>query len=184
MSGLGVPEVMVLLVAAVILFGPEKLPELARKAARVINYVRNIANNAQNQISSELGPEFKDFDIRDPRGSIQRHLLDQVDPILSDVKEEIGDTKRMFSDTGEDLRSIRGELADLSGDIRSLSEGSAQSADADDWHDDEDADRERVTYATDVVAGAETEAHPAADEDAAPDVGSGSRRTPFDVDAT
>lgn len=123
MNGLGIPEVLVLIVAAVILFGPEKLPELARKAARVINYVRNIANNAQNQISTELGPEFADFDIRDPRGSIKRHLLDQVEPITSDVKEEIGDTKKIFEDTGEDLADIRGELDDLSADINELSQG-------------------------------------------------------------
>lgn len=123
MSGLGIPEVLVLIVAAVILFGPEKLPELVRKAARVINYVRNIANNAQNQISSELGPEFADFDIRDPRGSIKRHLLDQVEPIMSDVKEEISDTKKVFEDTGEDLADIRGELDDLGTDINELSQG-------------------------------------------------------------
>lgn len=156
MSGLGIPEVLVLLVAAVILFGPEKLPELARKAARVINYVRNIANNAQNQISSELGPEFKDFDIRDPRGSIKRHLLDQVEPIMSDVTEEIGDTKKIFDDTGEDLADIRSELDELGSDIDGLAKG-------------------------EQAATIEPAAEPEPETEPAP---KGERRTPFDVDAT
>lgn len=140
MNGLGIPEVLVLIVAAVILFGPEKLPELVRKAARVVNYVRNIANNAQNQISTELGPEFADFDIRDPRGSIKRHLMDQVEPIMSDVKEEIADTQKMFEDTGEDLADIRGELDDLSTDINELSQGEttrAESSESEDTGPDE-----------------------------------------------
>ena len=43
-------EIVVLAVLAVIIFGPEKLPELARKAARVLNYLRNIANDAQGRL--------------------------------------------------------------------------------------------------------------------------------------
>ena len=36
------PEFMLLLALAVILFGPERLPDLARKAARVLRYVRTM----------------------------------------------------------------------------------------------------------------------------------------------
>ena len=50
------PEFLLLLVLAVILFGPERLPDLARKAARVVRYVRTMAGSAQEQLSRELGP--------------------------------------------------------------------------------------------------------------------------------
>ena len=39
MFDIGPAEFLLLLVLAVILFGPERLPELARKAARMIRYV-------------------------------------------------------------------------------------------------------------------------------------------------
>ena len=83
------------MVIAVILFGPEKLPEFARKAARVIKYVRTMAGNAQEQLSKELGPEFADLDVRDlnPKTFIQKHLMDDVDPIVADVKKEITDVR-------------------------------------------------------------------------------------------
>src|ERR1700712_2097313 len=93
MFDIGAPEFLVLIVFAVILFGPERLPDLARKAARVIAYVRNIAGNAQQQLGRELGPGFEDLDVRDlnPRTFIQKHLLDDVDPIVADVKAELNE---------------------------------------------------------------------------------------------
>ena len=94
MFDVGAPELLVLVVIAVILFGPEKLPEFARKAARVIKYVRTMAGSAQDQLQKELGPEFSDLDVRDlnPRTFIQKHLMDDVDPIVADVKKEIADS--------------------------------------------------------------------------------------------
>jgi sec-independent protein translocase protein TatB len=88
---IGPAEFLLLLVIAVILFGPERLPELARKAARMIRYVRTLADNAQRQLKDELGPEFSDLDVRDlhPRTFVRKHLLDDVEPIMADVKDAI-----------------------------------------------------------------------------------------------
>ncbi len=65
MIDFNVSEILVLGVLAVIIFGPEKLPEVARKAARVLNYLRNIANDAQGRLRQELGPEFADLELAD-----------------------------------------------------------------------------------------------------------------------
>ena len=77
-------EIVVLGVLAVIIFGPEKLPELARKSARVLSYLRNIANDAQGRLRQELGPEFADLELADlnPRALVTKHLLN---PIKSEV---------------------------------------------------------------------------------------------------
>src|ERR1700712_2225261 len=105
MFDIGAPEFLVLIVFAVILFGPEKLPELARKAARVIHYVRNIAGNAQQQLGRELGPGFEDLDVRDlnPKAFIQKHLLSDVEPIMADVKSELADAKTMGTAAKRDV---------------------------------------------------------------------------------
>jgi sec-independent protein translocase protein TatB len=98
------PEFVLLVVLAIILFGPERLPDLARKAARLIRYVRTMASSAQEQLSKELGPGFEDMDIRDlnPRTFVQKHLLDDVEPIIADVKSEITDVKRTVSSATSD----------------------------------------------------------------------------------
>ena len=110
------PEFVLLIVLAIILFGPEKLPELARKAARVIRYVRTMASSAQQQLSKELGPEFENMDLRDlnPRTFVQKHLLDDVEPILADVKSEITDVQRTVSSSTADLNASINGAKDVS----------------------------------------------------------------------
>lgn len=99
------PEFILLLVLAIILFGPERLPDLFRKAARVVQYVRTVAGNAQDQLSKELGPGFEDLDLRDlnPKTFIQKHLLEDVEPIVADVKKELSDVAAKVSNDPDDV---------------------------------------------------------------------------------
>jgi sec-independent protein translocase protein TatB len=98
------PEFLLLLVLAVILFGPERLPDLARKAARVLRYLRTVAGSAQQQLSKELGPEFENVDFRDlnPKAFVQKHLLDDVEPIIADVKSEVTDVGKSINNSSAD----------------------------------------------------------------------------------
>lgn len=100
------PEFILLLVLAVILFGPERLPDLARKAARVVQYVRTLAGTAQDQLSKELGPGFENLDFRDlnPKSFIQKHLLDEVQPIVADVKAELAGVSSTVTGAADDVR--------------------------------------------------------------------------------
>lgn len=90
MFGVGAPELMLLIVVAIVMFGPERLPELIRKARGIVQYVRTMAGEAQSQLTKELGPGFEDIDLRDlnPKAFIQKHLLDDVETIVADVKSE------------------------------------------------------------------------------------------------
>ena len=110
------PEFVLLVVLAIILFGPERLPDLARKAARVIRYVRTMASSAQQQLSKELGPEFENMDLRDlhPRTFVQKHLLDEVEPIIADVKSEITDVQQTVSSSTADLTASINGAKDVS----------------------------------------------------------------------
>ena len=116
MFDIGAPEFLLLIGAAIILFGPEKLPEFARKAARVVNYVRNIAGNAQQQLGKELGPEFENLDVRDlnPKTFIQKHLLADVDPIIADVKTELSDVSSMGKAASQDVSDAIESAKDVS----------------------------------------------------------------------
>ena len=81
MFGIGVPEFMVILVVALITFGPDRLPDFARQAGRMVRQVRKFANSARDDIRAELGPEYADFQLNDldPRKAIRKHILEAWD---------------------------------------------------------------------------------------------------------
>jgi sec-independent protein translocase protein TatB len=84
---IGPLEFVVLAAVALIVFGPDKLPQLAKDAARMLRTLRDIAQGARSQLNSELGPDFADFDLSslNPRTAIKNALLgdDEVRPDLS-----------------------------------------------------------------------------------------------------
>jgi sec-independent protein translocase protein TatB len=80
---IGPLELIVLAIVGLIVLGPDRLPGLAKDAARMIKTLRELANGARTQLRDELGPEFADVDLRslNPRTAIQRALLgDDDDP--------------------------------------------------------------------------------------------------------
>jgi sec-independent protein translocase protein TatB len=78
---LGPFEILVLVVVALIVFGPDKLPTMAKDAGRMLRTLRDMAQGARTQLRDELGPEFADLDLRrlNPRTAIQRAIFDDDD---------------------------------------------------------------------------------------------------------
>ena len=81
MFGVGLPEMAVILVVGIIVFGPDRLPDYARQAGRMLRQLRTFAQSAQNDLRSELGPEFADLKLTDldPRVAIRKHILEAMD---------------------------------------------------------------------------------------------------------
>jgi sec-independent protein translocase protein TatB len=77
MFNIGPLELMVLAVVGLIVLGPDRLPGLAKDAARMIRTLRDLATGARTQLRDELGPEFADVDLRNlnPRTAISRAIL-------------------------------------------------------------------------------------------------------------
>jgi sec-independent protein translocase protein TatB len=80
-GSLGWPEMLTLLVVALLIFGPDKLPAVAKDAAQMLRTVRGMAKDARSQIKTELGPEFSDFDIDslNPRSFVRKNLFEDDD---------------------------------------------------------------------------------------------------------
>jgi sec-independent protein translocase protein TatB len=79
--GIGLPELMVIAIVGVVVFGPDRLPELARQAGRMARQLRNLAQSAQTQLREELGPEYADLRLADldPRQAIRKHILEAME---------------------------------------------------------------------------------------------------------
>lgn len=84
MFNIGPVEFLVLAIVALIVIGPDKLPNLARDAARMLRQLREMATGARQQLRDELGPEFADVDLRNlnPRTAVQRAVFGDDVPDL------------------------------------------------------------------------------------------------------
>jgi len=78
MFGIGVPEFMVILVVALFVFGPDRLPDFARQAGRMVRQVRALTRQTRDDLRAELGPDYADFELTDldPRRAIRKHIIE------------------------------------------------------------------------------------------------------------
>lgn len=78
MFGVGIPELLVIFVIGVLVFGPDRLPEFGRQLGRMIRQIRQFSNSARDDIRRELGPEFAEFELTDldPRRALRKHVLE------------------------------------------------------------------------------------------------------------
>ena len=83
MDQVGWGELAVLMVIALFVFGPERLPSLAADAGRALRRIRLYVKSMSADLKTELGPEVGDLDLASlhPRTFVQKHLFsDDDDP--------------------------------------------------------------------------------------------------------
>ena len=72
----GAGEIAALAILAMVLVGPERLPQLAVEAAKMIKKLRVIATSATNELKENLGPGFEDLTPADlnPKAFVRKQI--------------------------------------------------------------------------------------------------------------
>jgi len=85
-DSIGWGEIVVLALAALFIFGPDRLPSLAKEAAGALRHVRTAIRDVRGQVGETLGDDFadlRDLDLRryHPTTFLRDQLLkDDVPP--------------------------------------------------------------------------------------------------------
>jgi sec-independent protein translocase protein TatB len=92
-ANVGWGEMLVLVVAGLVILGPERLPGAIRWTTGAIRQAREYLSGATSQLREDLGPEFEDLrqplselqKLRGmtPRAALTKHLLDGDDSFLT-----------------------------------------------------------------------------------------------------
>ncbi|MFF0741418.1 sec-independent translocase [Streptomyces sp. NPDC004111] len=116
-TDIGGLELLTLAVLAVLIFGPDKLPKLIQDTTRFIRKIREFSDSAKQDIRTELGPEFKDFEFEDlnPKNFVRKQLAEHGgdDLGLKEIRESF---------------DLRGELAEVTDVVNGRSKPSAQTS--------------------------------------------------------
>ena len=72
--GVGLPEVTVILILALLIFGPKKLPELGKQLGKTLKSLKKASNEFQNEIDQVMNSEDKE---ESPK-SIESNQTDEI----------------------------------------------------------------------------------------------------------
>lgn len=111
-SDIGPLEVVALIILAVLVFGPDKLPKLIQDASRTVRKIREFSDSAKADIRSELGPEFKDFEFEDlnPKTFIRKQL-DNDELGLKEIRNGF-DLKKEMAEVTDAVHGRESESSD------------------------------------------------------------------------
>ena len=74
--GVGLPEVTVILILALLIFGPKKLPELGKQLGKTLKSLKKASNEFQNEIDQVMNDEDKEESPKSIESS-QTNEIDQ-----------------------------------------------------------------------------------------------------------
>ena len=92
MFNVGLGEIVAIVLVTLLLFGPEKLPEMARQAGRFLGRLRLTTQDALDQLKDEA--DLKDLNLPDLRiGSLRSQARDYVRELM-DVEGQMAELER------------------------------------------------------------------------------------------
>ena len=92
MFNVGLGEILIIVLVTLLLFGPERLPEMARQAGRFLGRLRLTSQDALDQLKEEA--DLKDLNLPDLRiGSLRSQARDYVRELM-DVEGQMAELER------------------------------------------------------------------------------------------
>jgi Tat protein translocase TatB subunit len=84
---IGVGEIVVIAVVGLLVFGPDRLPEMAKQAGGWVRDLRRMVASARSEMSSSLGVDARY--LADPKGSLTKSLLGEDMPDIPTKREGV-----------------------------------------------------------------------------------------------
>ena len=92
--GVGLPEIILIMVLTLIVVGPQRLPELAAQLARLVRQARRYAGQVNSQLRHELGDITQDYEVlRQELHQLRRELSQQAKPLQEELNAARTDLK-------------------------------------------------------------------------------------------
>ncbi|WP_158299935.1 twin-arginine translocase TatA/TatE family subunit [Glycomyces paridis] len=112
---MGGTEFLVIILIAIFLWGPDKLPKALANLRRFISKARNMASNAAADLSREIGTDIRPEDLN-PKTFVRKHILTEEDqemltnPLKSTMRDLQDGTKPLqqgLTDATRDVETTR-----------------------------------------------------------------------------
>ena len=86
---IGAPEILVVLLLVVMLFGADKIPEIARGLGKGMRQMKNATNDIKREIQNSADKHDLDLDVT-------KDIQKEIENIKEDIDDLTGPVKRKF----------------------------------------------------------------------------------------
>jgi sec-independent protein translocase protein TatB len=104
-------EILFLLLLAMFIFGPDRLPKAISEGVRILRSLRQMANNATGEINRQLGTNLEAEDLH-PKTFLRKHLLSEEDEQA--LRQPL---ENLYSDVRGQVTGLRGEVDQVRSDL-------------------------------------------------------------------
>lgn len=136
-DSIGWGEILVILIGALFIFGPDRLPTMAKDAAGALRRIRETVTGARTQLHEQLGPDFdhlRNVDLRtlNPKTFVKKHLMEDVDspPVHRSSGSRSAASNRGRVGSGASASGAAGSAGSSSADATSVPGASEPAASA------------------------------------------------------
>lgn len=119
-ENLGWSEMLLLLLIAVFIFGPDKLPQVISDGLRLLRRLRDMARGATTELSRELGTDIQLEDLN-PKAFIRKHVMSEEDEQA--LRRPLND---LVTGIKSDVSAAKGDLSAVAGGVRNEINGAKQ----------------------------------------------------------
>jgi sec-independent protein translocase protein TatA len=111
MFGIGGGEIMLILFIVLMLFGSDKVPEIARTLGKFMAQLKNATNDIKSEIQKGAENNGLDKSLKD--------ITSNFTDVTSNINSEINKAKvNILADTTSNIESVKENLDDLTGPIK------------------------------------------------------------------
>lgn len=101
MFGIGTWEVLCILLFALMFYGPEQLPEIARKVAYVFKHFKKMTHEVKTVLQKEFAQIEREAQLKEMKQHIEE-MRNSSTQVLDDVKNEIEAVKNKVESSVQD----------------------------------------------------------------------------------
>lgn len=119
MFGIGGGELIFILFIVLMLFGSDKIPEIARTAGKAMAQLKNATNDIKSEIHKGMDENGISKSITDITGNINAQISQAKENLLGDAPEQLHKIQNdIVGETPQQITKAKEEIDDITGPIK------------------------------------------------------------------
>lgn len=110
MFGIGGRELVFIILVILMLFGSDKIPEMARTLGKIVSQVKNATNDIKSEIQKSVGD---DIDTKE----ITRTFTERIEKVKQEITAPIEEIAEDVSVT-KDIEEVKEDIESMTGPIK------------------------------------------------------------------